>query len=374
MFSEDTITALRKSVESGTAAHGPVSVQVLPSGTCNAECVFCPIHSRTIPLELKQKHAPRLISQGGLLDFQLYREFIDDLKELGLTKRIQYTGLGDPLVHPKFVEMVSYARAQLPNCSLIVVTNGIYLKKYCRELVDSAVDEISVSLNAGKPETWAALNRKGTEEQFHAIIEALEYLGRIKNSGKPRLTITAVLSKHNYDDLRDLLTIAQRSKSAALTFIRMMVIDLGGVQSNRDLLCSPDQFRKFDQTLEELKANASGVYVGLCGIGPDDGSLDTAGVAVTAPCYAGWTFALLYPDGSIYPCCMCETSLGNVAKARFKDIWRSTLYSSFRTRVMRIPQLGVMPGCLCNECGYYYENQEYHRLLSLQRKPGDVYS
>jgi|WetSurMetagenome_2_1015567.scaffolds.fasta_scaffold83663_1 radical SAM protein with 4Fe4S-binding SPASM domain len=371
MFSENAIAALNKSVDSGAAAYGPISVQVLPSGICNAECIFCPIHSRSIPLELKQKHASRLISKGKFLDIDLYRKFIDDLKELGLTKRIQFTGLGDPLVHPKFVEMVSYARAQLPNCALIVVTNGIYLKKYCRELVDSAVDEISVSLNAGKSKTWIELNRKGTEEEFHAIIKAIEDLSRLKNPGKPRLTITAVLNKYNYDDLRELLTIAQRSKSEALTFIRMMVIDLGGFQSNRDHLCSPDQFRKFEQTLEELKTNANGMYLSLCGIGPDDGSLDTTGVAATVPCYAGWTFTMLYPDGSIYPCCMCATSLGNVTKERFKDIWRSDLYSSFRTRVMRIPQLGVLPGCSCNECGYYYENQEYHRLL-LQRKTEEI--
>ena len=130
MFSENTIAALKEVRRFGRRCFMARSrYRFCPAGTCNAECVFCPIHSRTVPLELKQKHAPRLISKGGLLDFHLYREFIDDLRDLGLTKRIQYTGLGDPLVHPKFVEMVSYARAQLPDCALIVVTNGIYLKK-----------------------------------------------------------------------------------------------------------------------------------------------------------------------------------------------------------------------------------------------------
>jgi len=365
MFSEDVISSLKRSLDSGFVSHGPVSVQVLPSGICNAQCLFCPIHSGVIPIEIKKKHAPRLISKGGLLDMRRYQEFIDDLKEIGLTRRIQYTGLGESLVHSGVAEMVAYAREKLPDCSLILITNGINLGRYCQDLISAGVDEISVSLNAGRPETWVKLNRIGKEDQFDSIVEALEYLGSIKKGEKPKLTITSVLNRYNYDETRELFEIAQKAKSEALSFIRTTVFDFGGFHTNKQLLCSPDQFRQFEKTLDELKNKNGKAHLSLCGNGPDDGSLDTRFFSATVPCHAGWTFTVLFPDGSIYPCCQCETKMGNIANERFKDIWQSKRYSAFRTRAMRMPQLGRIRGCLCDECGYFHENQEYHRLLAL---------
>lgn len=365
MFSEDVIRSLQRSIASGSVTHGPVSVQVLPTGICNAQCLFCPIHSGLISRAVKERHAPRLLVKGGLLDMGLYRDFIDDLKDLGMTRRIQYTGSGEPLIHPQFVEMVRYARKHLPDCSLVAVTNGVTLGGCCGDLIAAGIDEISVSLNAGTAKTWVVLNPKGDEGQFRAIVEALEYMGRVKKRGRTKLTITSVLTRYNCHEAEQMLEIARKADSEALSFIRTMVFDLGDVEYNKDLLCTPDQFREFLRTLEKLEKGNTGVHISLCGSGPDDGSLNTEVSAHLSPCYAGLTFTMLFPDGTIYPCCQCEAMMGTVGKSRFKEVWRAKRYSAFRNRALRIPQLGRIPGCVGDACGYFYENQEYHRLLTL---------
>jgi len=75
---------------------------------CNYDCSYCPsvIHDNTSP------HT----------DIELLKKTIDQLTSLGKPIRLSFTG-GEPCVHPKFDELVKYARHK--NISWIsVTTNG----------------------------------------------------------------------------------------------------------------------------------------------------------------------------------------------------------------------------------------------------------
>ncbi len=49
------------------------------------------------------------------------------------------------------------------------------------------------------------------------------------------------------------------------------------------------------------------------------------------PCYIGWTFARILPNGDVIPCCKAHKKpLGNLYKNTFKEIWLSQVYNNFR--------------------------------------------
>jgi len=56
--------------------------------------------------------------------------------------------------------------------------------------------------------------------------------------------------------------------------------------------------------------------------------------------------------------------MGNLKNASFSEIWHSDRYREYRERMLAIDEKGLLPGCLCRECGYIYENEWIHRGLA----------
>jgi MoaA/NifB/PqqE/SkfB family radical SAM enzyme len=51
----------------------------------------------------------------------------------------------------------------------------------------------------------------------------------------------------------------------------------------------------------------------------------------TLPCYVGWTYTRILPNGDVIPCCKAHKKpMGNINKKSFKDIWFSDNYDKFR--------------------------------------------
>lgn len=76
-----------------TGSSMPILIEIAPSGKCNASCPWC---------FFRKKNKPKFINKEVML------QAIDDLTELGL-KAINWSGGGEPTLHPDFNEFISYA-------------------------------------------------------------------------------------------------------------------------------------------------------------------------------------------------------------------------------------------------------------------------
>ena len=82
----------------------PYVIYIDPSDTCNFRCKFCPSGN----LELMKKTRGR---GHGPMDFEKYKGIIDSLKEFPDPIRvIRLYKEGEPLVNPRFADMVRYAK------------------------------------------------------------------------------------------------------------------------------------------------------------------------------------------------------------------------------------------------------------------------
>ena len=102
--------------------------QIEPTTRCNYRCGFC---------------AGRSMRQGDL-DWQVFERFLSSNPNL---RHVELQGEGEPLMHPRFFDMVAACRARGIKVSLI--SNGSMLSESAIDrLIEGGVDSIHVSLES----------------------------------------------------------------------------------------------------------------------------------------------------------------------------------------------------------------------------------
>jgi sulfatase maturation enzyme AslB (radical SAM superfamily) len=131
----------------------PSQIIVDVTEKCNLACAHCPHHL----FERSKNYG------GRHLDQSLHKKLIDEIASDGKNycRYIRYTGLGETLLHPKFVEMIEYA-SKYCEVPLNVTTNGqILTEERAKRLLDAGVDIFDISIDAYSAETYRKIRRKG---------------------------------------------------------------------------------------------------------------------------------------------------------------------------------------------------------------------
>jgi MoaA/NifB/PqqE/SkfB family radical SAM enzyme len=110
---------------------------------CNAGCPNCPYNNS----EIREDYTDALF-----MPEDLFKRIADECGPHGSMLRI--SGGGEPMLHPKAVELLEYAKSKGTKVGLI--TNGSSFDEGDLErLVSAGVDAIEFSVDAGDPETYA---------------------------------------------------------------------------------------------------------------------------------------------------------------------------------------------------------------------------
>ncbi|MCD4751847.1 MAG: radical SAM protein [Anaerolineaceae bacterium] len=137
----------------------PPSVEIEPTNFCNLNCITC-----------GQSESPR---PKGFMKMDLFKKIVDDAAELGI-KRIQLYLLGEPMMHPKIIDMIRYIKTK--DIGFHLTTNGTLLtKEKSEEILSSGVtsaDYLTVSILGFTKEVHEKVMRGVNHEQ---IVEDLLY-------------------------------------------------------------------------------------------------------------------------------------------------------------------------------------------------------
>lgn len=101
---------------------------------CNGNCPFC---AASVQNETREDIS---------MPMELHKKVINELKTLGFSGRIAYHVNNDPLLFPQLPEFVKYARSNLPNAWIQILTNGkaLTLKK-TENLLNAGINELSIN-------------------------------------------------------------------------------------------------------------------------------------------------------------------------------------------------------------------------------------
>src|SRR6185369_6868239 len=112
----------------------PKFLQVEPVGQCNLRCQMCPIQFRRDG----PPHGP-----PAFMEFETFTKLVDQLPNL---RELQLQGLGEPMMHPRFFDMVAHATAR----DVHVSTNSnltLLNPTRAERCVTSGLDELHVSID-----------------------------------------------------------------------------------------------------------------------------------------------------------------------------------------------------------------------------------
>lgn len=324
---------------------GPEYVQIGPIDACNARCLFCVHHSPLVD------HAGR--SYKNMLAWDVWRQSLDDVIALK-TKRVDYVGIGEPLMHPRIADALAYGSAHLTQN---IISNGLLLQRHLRTIAEH-VDWITVSLNAASAKTQHALHLTG-ERGFHATVDAIRQLAALTQK-RGQVSISFVVNKENFREIPELPRLCQElGIYAGLT-------PVGLYDSTRARMgLSSDEQQELSDIIARLQETPDHRIINLDQFQQFE-NRDSSYIVDQIPCYIGLIFAQIRGDGSVSHCCACEHSpVGNVNERTFGEIWISEQYRQFRKEALFtiMHDRQALPGCHCDICGFAPESVRVHNRL-----------
>lgn len=165
---------------------------------CNLNCQTCIRHSWTDP--------------SSHMKADTFEKILASIPAFPALDRVVLTSFGEPLVHPRLMEMIEKLKAL--KLSVTLGTNGLLLKeKAAKELVRLGVDQVVVSIDGIQPETYAGV--RGA--QLTEVLENIDRLNEIKRQAgvvNPTLGIEFVAMKSNQAELSGLAELATRLGAA----------------------------------------------------------------------------------------------------------------------------------------------------------------
>jgi MoaA/NifB/PqqE/SkfB family radical SAM enzyme len=156
-------TKLEEVIPLGT----PFVVFLDPSDICNFRCKFCPTGNNQL---MNKANRP-----SGLMDFDLYKKIIDDVAEFEKpVKVLRLYKDGEPLLNPKFAEMINYAKKRGCAQQIDTTTNASLLEPERNlEIIDAGLDRINISINGLSDQAYRDFT--GRKIQFNKIVENVRH-------------------------------------------------------------------------------------------------------------------------------------------------------------------------------------------------------
>lgn len=345
---------------------GPEQVVIDPTNKCNLKCAPCWLYS---PFLTENKPSEELLKKELSKDSLI--KLIDDLSSLG-TKRIRFTGGGEPFMHKDLMEVIEYA-SQKKLLTAVTTNFGLVAQKNIKKLVELGVEELCVSIWASDADTYKKVHPDCPADYFERLKDNLEYLGNIKTGIKPRVTFSNVIMNTNYADFNKMYEFAKKYKADNVYFT---LPDVFYGQTDRFLLNDKERTELLNIALEIKENNKKDNirleffdgFIRRLSKSTEDfmkGEYDKADVD-KIPCYAGWTFSRILADGSVSPCCRgVKKIMGNINENFFKNIWQSDIYNEFRSKAKFLPKDNNYfkdIGCV-KECDNLMHNEDMYRRM-----------
>ena len=315
----------------------PQFVQIEPVGQCNLKCRMCPVVYR-------DEKPP------AFMPFEDYCRLLDGF---GGLKELHLQGLGEPLLHPRFFDMVRYAVAR--GIAVSTNTNLTALsERRAEECVTSGLARMHVSLDAAEASAYEYI-RVGA--RFDRVLRNLGWLTAAKRrleARDPRIVLVAVAMRRNLEQLPALVRLAR-----AHDVLSVSVQHLAHDFSESSLPVRYRPMREFveEETLfnedpsrvqrwfDEARAVADALGVELRLPNPRPGNKPRAGRRCDWP----WRGAYVAYSGEAMPCCMVATpdraSLGSMSEQGVAAVWRGEAYREFRARLESDDPPEVCKGC-----------------------------
>ena len=348
--------------------HRPITqltkVYIEPTVDCNLDCITCFRNAWDQPM--------------ARMTEKTFESILTGLKQMDPIPNVYFGGIGEPLFHPKTVEWIG--RVKQLGVKVELITNGTLLtEKKSRQLIDTGLDVLWVSLDGATPESYADI-RIGAE--LTTIISNLERFIKMRKGGHfpiPEIGIAFVAMKRNIADLPKVIKIGKslRAKHFSISNLQPATADMLDERLyNRTIhdiayLQAPHLPRlslpkmDFDEQtrdalFEAFNSQFNISYAGNNWSGANDvcnfvesGTLSIACTGDVSPCWPLMHTHMSYLHNK--PRLSKKHVIGNVADRSLEDLWLDPEYMAYRER---LHNFAFAPCTYCGGCDLSETNEE----------------
>lgn len=286
----------------------PFIINIDPSDLCNFQCKFCPTADREFNKTIS--------GRNRIMDFELYKKIVDDICKF--EKPIKVLRLykdGEPLLNPKFPEMVRYAKEKKCADRIDTTTNASLLTpEKSLAIIKAGIDRINISIEGVSQKQYVEFSKY--KINFDNLVKNITYLYKNKKNCE-------IIIKINGD------SISEKDKEK---FYEIFGDIADGVYIEHIMSCWPNY------ELKDVKINQEvGIY------GQKIKEVDVCP-------YVFYSFSI-NSDGSVSACFLDwahKIIIGDVKKESVKDIWNGKKLLDYQKMFLEKKRKGHP---VCGVCG-----------------------
>lgn len=305
----------------------PQYLNIAITNKCNLSCVMC--------FRNFLKYTRRE------MDYRTFKEILEQLPHI---RHVNFCGVGEPLLHPEFFEMLSLVR-KTTHATISFSTNGtLFDEENIENLVQLKVDKISVSID-GTNGTY----QKIRGASFDSLESKLTLFNDVKeklSSEKPMLEVEFVCMKQNIQTLLSLVSCVKTLKCKSLYLLHPFCLSQEFFQEQHLHSSIDDDYISLILEKTASLCRESGIHLRDRGLEPKP-----------ILCYEPWYQITVAEDGTIRPCCFMGTLysqfdeyyfdsslpcdpeefvLGDGNGCSVNKVWKGDEYSALRRNLLKL--------------------------------------
>jgi MoaA/NifB/PqqE/SkfB family radical SAM enzyme len=304
---------------------------IKPTLKCNANCLGC--------TNRKQQHSAAMRATRQL-SLKQWNTVIRDAASLG-AKELHISG-GEPTFYENLVDLVREGK----KCGMHVdmMSNGSGNKEsYLRGLLEAGLDEICISLYSHQAEVHDKIRR--SRNLWNKATETVRMFAKLgEEYPRFRLSTMSIIMKENYRTFDELIRFHRDLGSHGMT-----IAYLEGDFSKKNLLTEAQIMELKNTVIPRAIKDCEGLDPRIkdCSINilkgyysDEAGSMEDFVQGIYwkhSRCEKSKGFALVWSDGSVLPCFMCEYTtepvMGNIFEESLPVLWKSEKWNAFRSNL-----------------------------------------
>lgn len=332
----------------------PFTIFITINGRCNLHCRMCDIGQKN-----KYSMFYKNLSGEGIQDFPItrFKRLIDEVyffkPYIGVTTT-------EPLLYPHMFDAIEYARFK--GLTMNISTNGVLIEKYIKEIIDSGLHRLSVSLDGPR---LIHDRMRGVVGTYDKVVKGMRLLIEEKKRRglkTPHIYITSYICDTNYSHMLDFLESLSLEGIERVNIKHMVFFTKGMVNAHErvfgdkhdvTLSCLPKDFFPENLDIDVLYEQVKEIkqrFGDICTLhfAPDKRKLEKyyyhpEEFMDSTRCVLPWFIAQITTKGDIIPLTRCYgTSYGNIMDRPFLEVWNGSEFRAFRRDLQRF---GRFPAC-----------------------------
>lgn len=324
------------------ASAPPVCLYLEVTNRCNLLCETCP---RTF----------EDLEPPADMSMELFRRIVDQVPDVA---RVVLHGVGEPMLVPHLPEMIRYLKQPGRRTHVLFNTNGTLLHpRRHREIIETGLDELRVSLDAAEAATFLKVRGKDLFDRIVRNVGAFTNLQAALGVDRPVVSLWLTGLKETVDQLPAFVRLAGRIGVREVHLQRLVFDEAGFGMARADSSLFERTQAEEEAIIAEARAIGAGLGVTLDASGATEPGLSLKKQADDRPwstCRRPWSLMYFTAHGRALPCCIAPFSargyenytLGDATQADLMEIWNSPAYREFRTALV-----SDAPPKPCQGCG-----------------------